>query len=222
MLFLHGYLSCKESFSYQIKYFSRFFRVVAVDMTGFGNSPMMKKPYSLDDYAAEISSVIDTLNVKKVDIIAHSFGARVLVRLLKTDDRIDKIVLTGAAGLKPRRTVKYVLNKLKFNALSHFIPREKLKKYYSEDYNSLNDVMKESFKLIIGDRLDEEYKKIKNETLLVFGKDDRETPLYAAKRMRKYIKNSKLKVLPHAGHFCFCEFPDEFNGVVFSFLTGGL
>ena len=50
---LHGYLSCKESFAKQISFFSRFMRVVAVDMSGFGKAPKMSTPYSLGDYARE-------------------------------------------------------------------------------------------------------------------------------------------------------------------------
>ena len=43
LLFLHGYLSNKESFSAQIAYFSKFYRVTAVDFLGFGQSEQLKK-----------------------------------------------------------------------------------------------------------------------------------------------------------------------------------
>ena len=44
LLFLHGYLSNKESFSAQIAYFSRFYRVIAIDFLGFGQSqPLDRK-----------------------------------------------------------------------------------------------------------------------------------------------------------------------------------
>lgn len=39
LVLLHGYLSCKESFYWQIKYFSKYFRVTAFDFWGFGKSP---------------------------------------------------------------------------------------------------------------------------------------------------------------------------------------
>ena len=192
--------------------------MVAVDMTGFGKSPPMTYAYSLDDYAREIKGVIDELGEDKIDVVAHSFGARVLVRLLADEKRIDKIILTGAAGLKPRRTLKYHIKRDLFKILSVFVPKSRLKCFYSSDYNCLSSVMKESFKLIIRETLDEEYKKITNRTLIVFGKDDRETPLYAAERMRKCVKDSRLVVIARAGHFCFSERPAEFNSAVFSFL----
>ena len=50
LLFLHGYLSCKESFYYQIKYFSRYLKVTAPDFLGFGKSSPIDRPFSVGDY----------------------------------------------------------------------------------------------------------------------------------------------------------------------------
>ncbi|MBQ4098854.1 MAG: alpha/beta hydrolase [Clostridia bacterium] len=219
LLMLHGYLSSKESFIKQINFFSRFMRVVAVDMTGFGKGQTMEYPFSLDDYADEICALLDAIGEEKVDVIAHSFGARVVTRLLGKDKRIDKIVFTGAAGLKPRRRLKYFLKKASFFVLKKFVSRDKLKFLYSEDYRNLSPVMKKSFQKIIVDHLDEEYAKIQNKTLLVFGKNDRQTPPYMAKRMKKLIKDSRLYFLANAGHFCFIKQADKFNTLVFNFLT---
>lgn len=114
---LHGYGANKESFIGQIRFFSRYFKVVAVDMSGFGGSPPMTYAYSLDDYAAEIKRVIDELGDDKIIVMAHSFGARVAVRLLRDEKRIDKLIFTGAAGLKPRRSVRYGLKRALFCCL---------------------------------------------------------------------------------------------------------
>ena len=216
---LHGYLSSKESFIHQIRFFSRFRRVVAIDMQGFGKSEELPYPYSVDDYADEVASVLDRLGEKKVDVLAHSFGARVAVKLAERDNRIDKIIFTGAAGLKPKRGVKYLLRRASFLFLKLFIKREKLKFLYSEDYRNLSEVKKQSFKKIVGEHLDGYYKKLNNDCLIVFGSRDKQTPLSYAKRMKKLIKNSRLVVLNGLGHFCFSEDPEGFNGVVFGFLS---
>lgn len=217
---LHGYLSSKESFIKQIAFFSRFMRVVAVDMTGFGKSPEMAYPYSLEDYANEIKGVLDELGQEKVDLLAHSFGARVAVKLLQDENRIDKIIFTGAAGLKPRRSLKYFFKKASFFILKKFIKKEKLKFLYSSDYRNLSPIMKKSFQKVISETLDDKYSKIKNKTLLIFGKKDRETPPYMAKRMKKLMQNSALYFLCYTGHFCFIEKSDEFNSLCFKFLMG--
>jgi pimeloyl-ACP methyl ester carboxylesterase len=215
---LHGYLSCKESFVGQIAFFSRYMRVIAVDMTGFGKATKLDSAYSLEDYAIEIKILLDKICEEKVDLLAHSFGARVSVKLLQKESRIDKIIFTGAAGLKPRRSFKYFFRKASFFILKNFVKKEKLKFLYSKDYRNLSPIMKCSFQKIIAENLDNQYKNISNKTLLIFGKKDRETPPYMAKRMKKLLKRSKLCFLRNAGHFCFLEKPDEFNSLALKFL----
>ena len=51
LVFLHGYLSSKESFYPQIEYFSRYYRVTAPDFPGFGEGGELTQPYSVGDYA---------------------------------------------------------------------------------------------------------------------------------------------------------------------------
>ena len=77
--------------------------------------------------------------------------------------------------------------------------------------------MKESFKLIISEHLDEVLDVITTKTLIVYGKNDKETPPYMAKRFNKGIKNSKILAL-NGGHFCFIDSPHKFNMEVKEFL----
>ena len=83
MVFLHGYLSSKEAFAAQIRYFSRFYRVTAIDFIGFGGSVPLRQAFSVDDYAAWTREVFRLLNVKSPHVIAHSFGCRVLIKMAK-------------------------------------------------------------------------------------------------------------------------------------------
>ena len=196
-------------------------RVVAVDMSGFGKAGELNYPYSVGDYAQEIKGVLDQIGEQKVDIIAHSFGARVAVKLANLDERINRIIFTGAAGLKPRRGFKYLLRKASFFILKNFVPKQKLTFLYAKDYQGLTPIMKESFKKIIAENLDEEYKKLKNKTLLIFGANDKETPPYMARQMKRLVKDSQLVFIAGAGHFCFISNSDEFNSLAFRFLIGG-
>lgn len=195
-------------------------RVIAIDMRGFGKSEEMDYPYSLDDYVSEVEGILNEIGEERVDVLAHSFGARVAIRLAYKDKRIDRIVFTGAAGLKPRRGLKYFFRRASFFILKRLVKREKLKFLYSEDYRNLPEVKKKSFQKIVNEHLDKEAKELTNKCLLIFGKKDRQTPLYMAYRMKKLVKESRLTVMGDCGHFCFAEKPDEFNGEVFRFLMG--
>ena len=81
--------------------------------------------------------------------------------------------------------------------------------------------MKKSYIKIVNEHLNDDYKKIKNQTLVIFGENDCETPLYMAKKINKFVKNSRLVVIKNAGHFAFIDKPSLFNSLVIEFLQGG-
>ena len=60
--------------------------------------------------------------------------------------------------------------------------------------------------------------KIVNPTLLVFGKQDRETPKYMAIKLHKKIKGSTLFFIENTGHFAFIDNPYLFNEKTKEFL----
>lgn len=179
----------------------------------------MPYPYSLDDYINEVKEYIYKNGLKKPSVVAHSFGARIAIKAASyNEDIFDKLVLTGAAGLKPRFSLKKSAKKSAFDFLKKFLPKERLSAFYSSDYRALSDIMKKSFILIVNENLDDRIKFIKNPTLLVFGEKDRETPLYMARKLLKDLQNGRLVTVKNAGHFCFTEKPNNFNTEVKEFL----
>ncbi len=216
---MHGYLADKNSFAYQTPYFSRFFNVHAIDLKGFGENKGMDYPYGLSDYAREVREYIKENGLVKPCVIAHSFGGRIALRLMSDSPELfGKVVLTGSAGLKPKRGVKYRVKKTAFCIAKKFMDKERLLKFYSADYRALDPIMRQSFNKIVGEHLDYTLPFIKNKVLLVFGENDKDTPLYMAKRFNKGIKDSKLIVIKNAGHFCFIDCPLKFNTEVREFL----
>ena len=218
LIFLHGYLADKNSFSYQIPFFELDFNVHAIDLKGFGANTGMAYPYSLSDYVKEVEEYIEQNNLYKPCVIAHSFGGRIAIKLASEKDLFSKIVLTGAAGLKPKRTFKYRLKTTAFKILKPFCSKKRLLRFYSKDYLSLSPVMRESFVKIVNEHLDDRLSKITQKTLIIFGEKDKETPTYMANRLHAGIKNSKLIILENAGHFCFIDKPYKFNMEVREFL----
>ncbi len=179
----------------------------------------MEYPYSLDDYVLELNEYLDKNDIVYPHVVAHSFGARVAIKALYKNPRLfDKLVLTGAAGLKPKTSPKKLVKKAVFFALKRFVKREKLKGLYSKDYLMLDDIMKQSFTKIVGEHLDYALEILQNQTLIIFGENDKETPLYMAKRLNDGIENSQIIIIKDAGHFCFVDKPHKFNTEVREFL----
>lgn len=213
-------MSNNESFVRQTEFFKRYYRVIAPDFTGFGKSKKMSYAYNLDDFVLEIKNLLDEINASKVDVIAHSFGARVALKLSLTDNRINKMVLTGAAGIKPKRSLKYHFKVFIFKAYKKLFKNGKFKGFESADYKMLSGIEKKSFVLIVNEHLDDILKDINNDTLILSGDKDSETPPYMQKRLNKKLKNSKLTFIKGAGHFAFVSNPYEFNLKAREFLLG--
>ena len=164
MLFLHGYLSSKEAFANQIAYFSKFYKVTAIDFLGFGQSGELSSPFSVDDYAKWLFAVMEKLHLQKPHIIAHSFGCRVAVKLAsERQEAFDKIVLTGPAGIILKRGFVYKCKVKTYRFVKKFAPKFAEKKFGSEEYRSLSPIMKESYKKIVNEDLSGVAKGVQNQ-----------------------------------------------------------
>ena len=211
MVFLHGYLSSKEAFTAQIEYFSRFYRVTAFDFLGFGGSRYLTSAFSVNDYAEWTKGVFKTLRIQKPHIIAHSFGCRVAVKLASKDEEsVDKILLTGPAGVILPRGLSYKMKVGGYRLVKKFAPRFAERHFGSAEYRTLSPVMKESYKKIVNEDLRGCAQKIKNEVLLVEGTRDMTTPMREAEAYLACFENGRLKEL-EGGHFAFAENPLTFN-----------
>lgn len=216
---MHGYLSSKEAFTYQIEYFSRFYRVTAVDFLGFGQSGELKTPFSVGDYAAWLKEVLTLLEVKNPHIIAHSFGCRVAVKMLSNGYEADKILLTGPAGVILKRGFSYRAKVRLYRIVRRFAPRFAEKRFGSAEYRGLSPVMKESYKKIVNEDLREAAREVKNEVLIVEGKADTTTPLREAEAYLAAFPYAKLHMI-EGGHFAFVDSPLAFNLIAEEFLYG--
>ena len=79
-------------------------------------------------------------------------------------------------------------------------------------------MMKKSFIKIVNEILDEYLGFIQNQTLIINGDKDTETPLYMAKKLNENIPNSTLLMFKGATHFCFLDKPNKFNMEVKEFI----
>lgn len=210
-----------------------------LDFPGFGNSPEPPEAWSVSDYAKVTEAWLnDVLPDKKpFDLLVHSFGGRVAIKLLATHDiasRIDKVVFTGAAGLKPKRSASYYAKK--YTAKSLKAPFKLLPKHLedkglnrlrktslwkmlgSSDYQQLSGVMRETFVFTVTEFLDEELQEIGHEILLIWGKNDTATPLYQGERMDNLLTSSALVTIENAGHYAFLDQKNQFLAVLKSYL----
>ena len=218
LVFLHGYLSSKESFYPQINYFSRHFRVTAPDLPGFGGSGTIPAAWSVGEYADWLEGFLKERGIAFPCVIAHSFGGRVAIKCLARG-LIDRAVLTGCAGIVKRRTLSYHLKVKSYRLVKKFAPRFAEAKFGSAEYRSLSPLMRESYKKIVNEDLREEAKRIARPVLYLNGERDRETPLSSVKILHECTAGSRLAVLKGCGHFAHLDEPLLFDLAAEEFLN---
>lgn len=220
MLLLHGYLSCKESFYYQLEFLSRRFRVTAPDMPGFGASSPLTEAYSVGDYCSWLKEFINKCKIVNPHIVAHSFGARVAFKYLGGGfGEADKLVVTGGAGLVKPRSPAYIRRVRAYRRIKRLFPRLAERRFGSEEYRKLSPLMRESYKKIVNEDLRCYAAQVKSSTLLIYGEDDAVTPPgEEGAEFNRLIADSRLEVIG-GGHFCFSENRGLFNKLVYDFLT---
>ncbi|MBQ8452103.1 MAG: alpha/beta hydrolase [Clostridia bacterium] len=221
IVFLHGWGANKNSFLWTREFFENY-SLIFVDFDGFGESPEPKFPLTVDGYANNLKTILDNYEIKKLVLVGHSFGGRVAIKFLSKFQNlfpVTKLLLVDSAGIKPRRGLNYYFKIFQYKIIKKLSQKrpelkEKLDAFGSSDYKKLSPIMKETFKNIVNEDLSFDAKKIQSQTILMWGKNDKETPIYMAKKLSKLINNSVLKVYENAGHFSFLDYPNDFLKII--------
>ena len=100
LLFVHGLSGCWQNWLENIPYFARDHRVIAVDLPGFGESPMPAETISMSGYARTLDALLHELDIDSVCLVGNSMGGFVGAELaLRVPARVERLVLVSAAGL---------------------------------------------------------------------------------------------------------------------------
>ena len=177
VLLLHGWGGSVDNWIPVTNFLKDKCRVTVIDFPGHGQSGEPDESgWAVDEYFDFTAAFIEKMGIAGCDIIAHSFGVRVTLQLAaKRPELVGKLLLTGAAGLKPRRSAKYYVKTYTFKFLkkmTYILPggaklREKLSgRFGSADYKALKPSMRATFVKVVNQDLAWCLDKITAETLL--------------------------------------------------------
>ena len=224
LLLLHGWGADLRSFERIFKDLSAVRKVVAPDLPGFGLSGDPTGEWGVGDYAAWVVNFMDALGIDHAAVLGHSFGGRIAIKLASspaTAGRIDRLILTGSAGLRRKRSLFGRLRRKVLQFLSRLFPalRDRYGRLFaSRDYLAASPLLRKCLIRVVGEDLAPLLPRISQSTLLVWGARDTETPLADGEVMKSLIPDSRLRVFPDAGHFAFLNRPEEFSGLLKEFL----
>ncbi len=217
MLILPGWGNTRKSFYNLINVFKNYYEIYIIDYPGFGNTKFPNKNLTIYDYAEMIIDMMKDLKINNPLIIAHSFGGRIAILLTGYYKvKIEKMIFLDTAGIKPRKSFKQIfrtylykaLKKIKFllpKRYRNLYLKKLMLKFGSKDYNNLPNSMKTTFRNIVNEDLKMYLPAISSEVLIIFGKNDLDTPVSDGKIMNNKIKNSALITIPNCGHFCYID-----------------
>lgn len=237
LLLLHGWGACIDSFAPVIRELSKYRKIYALDFPGFGESEEPKQAVGVPEYMEWTATFIRRMHIEGTDVICHSFGGRVSILLAaEHPELVGKIIFTDAAGIRPKRGLKYYGKVYTYKlckkvlacprlsgALKHLgINLEKrVKNAGSSDYQQLSGIMRQTFVKVVNQDLTPYLKKIQAPSLLIYGENDQDTPVRYGKIMEKKIKDAGLVVLENAGHFSYLDQYPRYISIVKVFLEVG-
>ena len=234
VIFLQGWGTNIELYKKVIDKISTLTRIIALDLPGFGKTKEPSSAWNVDQYTDFVIAFIKELQLKKVILMGHSFGGRIIIKLmtkLKKEFEVEKIILLDSAEIKPKTTLKKQVKQQWFKIckklanskigrkLSPGLVEKMQKKHGSADYRNATPIMRQVLVKAINEDLTNLLPNIKVPTLLVWGDQDTATPIEDAKIMGKLIPDSGLVVLKNTGHYSFLEDFYTFSRVMDSFLS---
>jgi pimeloyl-ACP methyl ester carboxylesterase len=101
IILVHGLASNAGFWRYVIPALSQNYRVIAIDLPGYGKSQKGAYPYSISFYAEQIKRFADQLKLDKFTLVGHSMGGQIgIMFALKYPNRLDKLILAAPAGIE--------------------------------------------------------------------------------------------------------------------------
>jgi len=100
IVFIHGLSGAWVNWLENLPYFARDHRVIAMDLPGFGHSPMPAEKISISGYGRIVDELLDALGIERAVIVGNSMGGFIGAEVaLQFSTRVEKLVLVSAAGL---------------------------------------------------------------------------------------------------------------------------
>lgn len=248
LIFVHGGgpgSSGLSNFSRNMAAFAARYRVIAIDLPGYGQSTKLKISEPLWGYYAKVlAGFIDAMGLGKAHLVGNSLGgASALKTALDFPDKVDRLVLMGPGGgyslfekqpsdgirslvsfyLPPGPSIERLRQFLQYlvydpSTVTDELLRERLDRAMDPETAEFMPLRLGPNMAPIEDLWRERLDQVPHETLIIWGRDDRVNPLDQGLILARQIPNARLLVMPKCGHWAQWEKADEFNRTVTAFL----
>ena len=230
---LHANPCDHRMWMYQISHFSKYFRVISLDMRGYGRTDKVETPFTFDDLVKDVITVCEQEKVVDGILAGASMGSKIAFKigveypnLFQAQIHVGGNSFRGASydgriiGYENEDLPKYRANHLKELFAPGFVDSPRghyLSEVILEDSKNLSGkAIGSLFRAFDNLSLSTAVSSIEAPVLIVNGVTD--NSLVGGKKTADLIKNSVHKTIPDAGHLCILEKPEIFDNYCYSFL----
>jgi len=213
LVILHGWGGSKKTWVDFTKAAEKHYDVEVIELPCFGDEPCPTDVWDVEDYADFVVKRVNLLTNKPITILGHSFGGQIATVLAaKHPELVDRLILSGAAVIRPKKYIKralfFVLAKCGriltyIPGLSRITMLAKKVLYHgskSPDFTKTSGMQREIFKRIIREDVQHYLKDIQAPTLVIWGEKDSYVPLKYGKKIANQIKHVQFEVIPNGTH----------------------
>jgi pimeloyl-ACP methyl ester carboxylesterase len=249
IVFVHGISGCWQNWLENLPHFGRTHRALALDLPGFGSSPMPSWPIEMPAYGRLLHDFCEKLGVERATVVGNSMGGLIAAEALTANpDRFERLVLVSSAGIintwnpQPRATAtawawknigphyhrrgreiiaRPRARQLVFGPFMRYPARLRGDLLFEQMENGLRqaDGFGEALQAVIETDIRKRLGQIELPTLVIGGLSDRVVPVAAAVSLHRRIPQSRLEIFERTGHVPQLERPLRFNAFLDEFLA---
>ncbi len=248
ILFVHGISGSWQNWLENLPHFARTHRAIALDLPGFGASPMPSWDIEMPAYGRLLHDFCEKLGIEGATIVGNSMGGFIAVEAVTaTPGLFERLVLVSAAGIlntwnpEERAVVtawawktfgphfadrgRWIVThprarELVFRPFVRYPNRLRADLLFEQINSGLEraDGFGDALRTLIHHDIRERLTEIEIPTMIVWGQSDRVIPMAAALSYHRRIPHSRLEIFERTGHVPQLERPARFNAVLDEFL----
>jgi pimeloyl-ACP methyl ester carboxylesterase len=230
VLLLHGWGDSSKTFKKLEKNLSTNYKVICLDLPGFGATATPNEAYSLRSYADFIRKFLSKIDESTIyAIIGHSNGGAIALKALSIKSlSCQKLILLASSGVRSsyasrKKVLRLAVKTAKIPTLLLSKSAQlKIKKHVYKKIGSdlfVAENMQETFKKIVSEDLINQLSAIDTDTLLIYGDKDTATPVEYGEKLANALIKSRLEIINGAGHFLHQTNFEQVNKLVEDFMV---
>lgn len=250
IVFVHGISGSWQNWLENLPHFSRTHRAIALDLPGFGASPMPSWPIGMPAYGRLLHDFCEKIGVLRATLVGNSMGGLVAAEAaLSAPGRFERLVLVSAAGFintwlphQRGKATSHAWNAFgrPFGAAARFVVRHRRARWLMFRFairypgRLRKELLWEQMASGLpapgfSDALDavieydarDRLEELEIPTMIVWGTHDWVIPSAAAFSYNRRIPHSQLEIFEDTGHVPQLERPARFNSTVDDFVGLG-